>query len=182
MGFMGKDLMTIFTASDFEKFFRYENGYLFWKNNPRNRKIIGKKAGTRTEYGYLKIALHGKMHFASRVIWIIHHGEIPRGMFIDHIDGNKINNKIENLRLANRSNNMANSKKLYRGKIPSSKYKGVRPYFRKFKSAIRVNKKHIYLGSFVSEKQAAIAYDNAAVKYFGKFAKTNKMIYPKDFL
>ena len=94
-----------------------------------------------------------------------------KGMDIDHINGNKLDCRRENLRFANRSQNTAN--KRYQGK--SSKYKGV-CYHKcaKFWTAkITVNYKQIGLGSFKQEKLAAEAYDEAAKKYFGEFARLN---------
>jgi len=90
---------------------------------------------------------------------------------VDHIDGNSLDNREQNLRICSRSQNQAN-RKLQKG---TSKYKGVCWYkkYEKWEASIRVNNKNIHLGYFENELDAAAAYDLAALKYFDEFAKTN---------
>jgi hypothetical protein len=91
---------------------------------------------------------------------------------IDHRDGNSMNNLIENLRPATHSQNNCNVPKR---KNTTSHYKGV--YFdkkrKRWRVYIKFNKKKIYLGTFESEIDAALAYDRAAKKYQGEFARLN---------
>ena len=97
---------------------------------------------------------------------------------VDHINHNGLDNRRENMRICSQSENLRNRNK---SENLSSKYKGV--YFsrhaQKFKAQIqwKKNKKHIskYLGYFDSEESAAIAYNVAAKKYFGEFAKLNEI-------
>lgn len=103
----------------------------------------------------------------------------PLNMMVDHINGNGLDNRKENLRICTRSNNLMNSSK------PKSKatsqYKGVHklklknPNWKCWRSEIRLNKKAIYVGLFNTEKEAALAYNEAAKKYFGEYAKLNKV-------
>lgn len=91
---------------------------------------------------------------------------------IDHIDGNGLNNTRANLRPATTSQNMWNSP---RRQDNTSGFKGV-SYFRNdalWFAQIVVNRKTIYLGSFRDKLDAARAYDEAAVLYFGEFARPN---------
>lgn len=93
------------------------------------------------------------------------------GMIVDHADRDKLNNRRSNLRVCNYSQNGAN-----RSFKRTNKYslKGItRTSSGKFAAQIVVHKKNIYLGSFDSPELAAMAYDRAAVKHFGRFAKTN---------
>lgn len=69
----------------------------------RKDEIAGYKDGH-----YWTIVLHKKKYVLHRIIWEIHNGVIPEGMFIDHIDGDKYNNKIENLRVVSRFGNARN--------------------------------------------------------------------------
>lgn len=82
--------------------------------NSWNSRLAGKRAGTLSHKGYYdcQIAYKGtiKSYKLHRLIYEFHHGEIPNGMQIDHIDGNVSNNKIENLRLAEHGQNRSNSK------------------------------------------------------------------------
>ena len=92
---------------------------------------------------------------------------------VDHIDGNKINNTILNLRWVNRSQNMMNSRK--RMTNASSTYKGVTFDKRtgKWKVGITVNKNRIHLGYFENEKDAAREYNEACEQYHCEFAQLN---------
>lgn len=107
---------------------------------------------------------------------LLMHREIvkpPLGMDIDHINGNKLDNRRSNLRIATRSENMRNSKKRIDN---SSGFKGVVFYKRdkNWRAYIKINYKQIHLGYFDTAMKAARAYDNAAILYSGIFAKTNE--------
>jgi hypothetical protein len=93
----------------------------------------------------------------------------------DHIDGNGLNNQRSNLRLCTSTGNNRSQRKR---KAHSSKYKGVCWHRRSHKwiSRIRAGKTRIHLGCFDSEIEGAKAYDDAALKYHGRFALTNKML------
>jgi hypothetical protein len=95
----------------------------------------------------------------------------PEGMEVDHIDHDGLNNQRSNLRVATRSQNAANIV-ANRG---VSKFRGVTFLKRngKWRSAIRVNGKYIYLGSYKAETDAAHAYDTAAREYHREFAQLN---------
>lgn len=97
--------------------------------------------------------------------------QTPKGFDTDHINGNKLDNRRENLRISSRSENNMNQKKT-RG---VSKYKGVcwHKQRSKWKAEIKLNGIKKHLGLFTSEEAAAEAYDQAAKELFGNFAKTN---------
>lgn len=98
--------------------------------------------------------------------------DIPEGMEVDHKNGNRADNRRWNLRICTRSQNNHNQKKT-RG---VSKYKGVTwDKNRKLWSALIRNGKVINLGRFELEIEAALAYNKAANKFFGKFARLNKV-------
>lgn len=96
----------------------------------------------------------------------------PTGKFVDHINGDTLDNRRENLRLCDNKQNTWNQKIRSTNK---SGYKGV--YWRntrnKWISGLRVNGKWLYLGSFTEAKDAAKAYDNKAKELFGEFARLN---------
>jgi hypothetical protein len=94
------------------------------------------------------------------------------GSVVDHINGNTMDNSRLNLRICTQSQNAKNRSKST--KSASSKYKGVH-WHRGWMASIRVNYKRIYLGVFKTEEAAAMAYNNAAVRYHGEFAKVNQL-------
>lgn len=103
----------------------------------------------------------------------------PDNMEIDHKNHNTLDNRKTNLRIVTKSKNHMNEKKArtYKGKITSSIYKGVsfNKQTKKWHCAITLNGHLIYLGYFTHEKNAAIAYNTAAKKYFGNYAHLNKI-------
>lgn len=100
--------------------FEYRDGGLYWKQ-PGKRRTVGKRSGSVGFPGYRRISWKGKLCLEHRLIWEYFHG-VPPTNHIDHIDGNKSNNSISNLREATKIENGAN-----RGKQKNNKsgYKGV---------------------------------------------------------
>lgn len=94
----------------------------------------------------------------------------PNDMEIDHIDGNGLNNQKENLRICTRSENMRNRDKQADN---LSGYKGVYKKDNRYRAQITVEGKQIYLGSYQNIEDAVKAYNEASIKYHGKFSKTN---------
>jgi len=102
----------------------------------------------------------------------------PKDQFVDHIDGDTLNNTRPNLRIVTARQNTINSRKIRNiNKIfPSSVFKGVTKRERgitAFESHITVNGKYKYLGRYKLEIDAARSYDKAALKYFGEYARLN---------
>lgn len=94
----------------------------------------------------------------------------PAGMEVDHINGNGLDNRRENLRNCTHAENKRNNKRYSNN---SSGYIGVDRNKGKWRAYIQVNKKWIHLGYFSDPIDAAHAYDNAAEKYHGQYANTN---------
>lgn len=99
--------------------------------------------------------------------------DTPIGLEVDHINGNTLDNRLVNLRnCLKRQNNMNCSKK----RKASSKFKGVTKHNEKWwRARLTFNGKLIQLGLFLNEREAAAAYNTAAVKYFGEYAYLNKL-------
>jgi hypothetical protein len=89
------------------KSFEYRDGYLYWKVKNSPVINIGDQAGWKT-HEYMRNTINGKMIYQHRIIFAMHHGYFPD--CIDHIDGDKSNNKIENLRASTKSQNGMNRK------------------------------------------------------------------------
>lgn len=150
------------TTVPWEDYFTYGSGSLYWKISPPTCRVkAGDLAGCLGNTGYIRVTLEGVEYMAHRIIYEIHFGPIPEGCQIDHIDGNKSNNNLENLRLASRTENSYNRDK---NKNNSSGYKGVHFCNRdkRYKAQIALEKKRKHLGSFKSAEEAYEAYLKAA--------------------
>ena len=105
----------ILQNTDLHSLFEYRDGALYWKSaNGRPSgsggiSKVGKRAGGFDARGYLCLKINNIQVKLHRVIFMMHHGFLPE--IIDHIDGNKSNNTIENLRAATPLENTLNSKK-----------------------------------------------------------------------
>ena len=164
---------------DLHKFLSYDplTGKLRWK--PRevdvkgwNKKYANKEAFTADNgEGYRCGAIMGESLKAHWVVWALHYGAwCPKQ--IDHIDGDKSNNAIGNLRMASHSENQRNKGK---NKNNSSGFKGVswREDRQKWYASIGVDGKQKNLGYFDNKEDAAIARDVASKKYHGDFSVMN---------
>lgn len=93
------------------------------------------------------------------------------GLEIDHINGNGLDNRRENLRVVTRQENKRGFRR--KNKSLSSRFRGVCRYRKKWQAGIKVAGRRIHLGHYVNEIAAARAYDRAAKEFFGKFASPN---------
>ena len=96
----------------------------------------------------------------------------PKGMVVDHINHDGLDNRKKNLRICSHSENNRYCRKSYVGNL----YKGVSLLRGRWQVNIRANNRSIYLGIYDSQEDAARVYDEAALKYHGEFAMTNKML------
>lgn len=152
--------------------FYYSGGKLYNKVSRGSAKKDN-EAGYTAEDGYRRVRVDGQYHYIHRLTWhLLTCKEVPEDLFIDHIDGNRLNNHIENLRLATSLENQYNKARQANG---TSQYKGV--WFDAvkgfWKASIRLDGKRYYIGQFESEIAAAIAYDKLAIEIQGEFAKPN---------
>jgi hypothetical protein len=120
--------------------------------------------GTRIGYisgGYDQCSIDYQRYKVHRLVWMWHYGEFPNG-HIDHIDGNKLNNKIENLREATDAQNVQNQRKAR----ASNKLgiQGVCKQNNKYRASIHLNYKKIHLGYFDTPEKAHQKYLDAKRK------------------
>lgn len=124
-------------------------------------------------WGYFVIRVNKKQYLAHRLVWLYMTGEFPK-LNIDHKNGNKSDNSWSNLREATNQQNEANKPI---GAKNTSGHKGAfwHKRHKKWLSQIKVGGKNIHLGTFKTKEEAALAYNEAAIKYFGEFAWLNKV-------
>lgn len=135
-----------------------ETGSLVWQSRScRYHTVkIGSELGTINDGGYRKTQINGKMLLVHRLIFLLKKGYLPK--YIDHIDGNKLNNKIENLKDATTRENCGNRKSHRNGKLVGASFKAET---NKWCSRIYFNKKEYHLGYFNTEKEAHKKYIKA---------------------
>lgn len=128
---------------------------------------IGQKAGGIDAHGYHRIYHKGRLYMSHRIAWALYHGEWPKGT-IDHINSNKTDNRICNLRVCSSADNMKN-RAPYSGKV----FKGVYRTPTGWRSLIVSGGKSHYCGSFKCIGKALKAYDEKAKELHGEYAKLN---------
>jgi hypothetical protein len=155
------------TKDEVQEFFEYKDGVLYWKKNQSNIKS-GAIAGNQRQDGYIDIGFKGKLIRAHRLIWLMHHGYMPE--FLDHINGVRNDNRLENLRVATRTQNQMNLKKRIDN---SSGCSGVfwNKQRNKWAARIQINKKAKHIGLFSTIEDAIVARKIAEQKLFGEFAR-----------
>jgi len=142
----------------------------WWQWNP---KFAGKPAGSRHNGArgkiYWCIRLTGSIYLAHRMAWLLAYGVDPWPDEIDHIDGDPMNNRIANLRIATRSQQSSNSRRQVQGTIAG--VKGVTPNGRSngYDARITVNGTTHYIGHYPSIEEAAEARRKAAIRLHGAF-------------
>lgn len=145
-----------------------ENGRLIRKKALHNRPA-GEPVGTLRKDGYYQMGMKRERHLLHRVIYYMATGDNPDGMYIDHINGNRGDNRPENLRKVTIVQNLQ-----HRSKAPSSNKSGHRnvswnSYWRRWQVSVTVDGKRIQR-SFHDLEQAAACAAELRQKHFGEYA------------
>lgn len=148
------------SIASLREWFDYDPSTGIFRRNKRSRNQVeaGAVAGTPDGKGYLRIKILGRHYLAHRLAWLWVHGEWPH-LFIDHVDRDRSNNRIANLRLATASQNATN-----RGLRPIGENVpriGGGVSRERFRARITIDGKNIHLGSFETEGEAWAAYERA---------------------
>lgn len=102
--------MSAVTQQQVQSLFDYKDGKLFWKENRARGKVkAGNEAGCLSTRGYHRLMIEYKEYSTHRIIFLHQHGYLPK--IVDHIDGNTLNNHIENLRESDSQSNQYNRRK-----------------------------------------------------------------------
>ena len=137
-------------------------GKLYWKKAPSNRCKVGEEAGTLNDNGYRIVYFNGARHRGHRLIWLMHTGSFPT-LQIDHINGIRDDNRIENLREVTNRENSYNLKKPR--SFGTSGYLGVtKTPCNRYMAQIVADGRYYYLGNHATPEEAHAAYLEAKRK------------------
>ncbi|CAB4153969.1 putative NHN endonuclease [uncultured Caudovirales phage] len=150
-----------------QEMFFYDGGILYRKKNCSKGRANA-PIGWVEKSGYWATSVCGTTFRLHRLVWQFHNGNCPP--LLDHIDGNKNNNAIENLRLATVTQNNANRKV---SKFNKLGLKGVCFERGKYKANIKINGRTHHLGYFNNSEDAYGVYCKKAKEIYGEFAWTN---------
>lgn len=158
------DVKDIYSYLDYD----LKTGIFVWKVKTKTSNL-GDVAGNANWRGYVSIWIAGKQYYAHRLAWAFCNGSWPIGD-IDHINEDKSDNRISNLRVASRSENMFNRSC---NKNNTSGMKGVVfcKATNRWRAQMMVNKKSVNIGRFKTKEAAANAYMLKAKEIMGEFAK-----------
>lgn len=159
------------TAEELLAAFSYDpsTGDLCWKIRPANNVKVGVPIRAINTSGYYHVGFRRKVYTVHRLVWLMTHGEWPE-LEIDHINLDKLDNRLENLRLATKGQNLTNIPK---GCGLTSQYKGVcwKKSNNCWTAQISHNGKCHWLGHFDNEYDAHLAYCEAAKLLKGEYAR-----------
>lgn len=147
-------------------------GVFRWRRAPNGAQKCGEIAGrVHAETGYRTIFVLGRSYTAGRLAWWFVHNEWPQHD-IDHENRNRGDDRIDNLRIATRTQN-ARNRKCRRENATALKGVSLHKQSQRWRARIKVGEKNWSLGLFASPEAAARAYDAAATQHFGEFAHLN---------
>ena len=149
------------------------DGTLFWKKGRRGRQQSKEAFSTKDTHGYKKGMFNGTRLLAHRVVWALHHGSWPK-QWLDHINNDRTDNRIENLREVDAT--LSNHNRVY--KQPFG-YRGVsmHPLSSRYKAVAYKDGKRYYLGTFDTAEEAARERDKKVFELYGSDGLLN---FPKS--
>lgn len=153
------------TQEKLKALFEYKDGSLIWKAEALPPNLVARWANRAAHnnngFGYIRVTIKGQRFLLHRLMWVWHYGDIPPNLEIDHIDGNRRNNQIENLRLVTRSQNSRNAARRTDNKSGRC---GVHwnKESKRWQSLIQdTNKQQVFLGTYDTFKEAVAAREKA---------------------
>jgi len=155
-----------FTKENLQALFNYANGNLYWKER-KGRRMAGMLAGTNSHH-YHQICINYVLYRTHRLVWAYHYGASAHT--IDHANGNSFDNRIENLRECDDSQNQHNSR------LPKSNTSGIKgvdwcKQKQKWRGRIAVDGLEIHVGFFTTIDEAKEAMSATRAKLHGLFAR-----------
>lgn len=173
---MTKPTSQTLTAERLRELLDYDpaTGHFQWKRSLKGGVRAGDLAGCSSDSGggreYKRIRVDGRLYYAHRLAWLYVCGEWPPNQ-IDHKNGQS--DSISNLRAATSTENLGNTRKRSDN---TSGFKGVSRHKSGWQVHVWRERKLVFRGLFGTAREGGIAYDEAATKFHGEFAKTNKAL------
>lgn len=159
------------TQADLRIRMDYRNGELYWRRAENPKIKLDTPAGYINNHGYRRIRIDKNIYAAHALTWLYHYGELPKG--VDHINHDRRDNRIENLRVCTPQQNSLNMRP---DRIRStSKYKGVSwdATRHRWMASLCVARVAVLRQRYASELLAALAYDRAVREWAGDYAVLN---------
>jgi hypothetical protein len=151
---------------DFNKVFSYREGNLYWAKKASDKVVVGNLAGWVKGNGYRLVSVNKIILPVHHVVWHMFNGSfIDENLDLDHINGDRLDNHIENLRAVTRSDNLMNKS----GYGKTSPYRGV---YKLPSGKFCVKFRRDYLGSYDTEEEAAEVWNKHALK-FSSYTRLN---------
>lgn len=163
-----------------------EAGLMTWNHRPNHhfkgqaRSWNARRAGTpvsvalsKNESGrlYRMVPLNGTKWMYNRILWTYFNGDIPKGMQVDHINGDSLDDRLDNYRLATHAQNVHNSKlRAGASGLPGANRVSNKYSKKKWSSAILINGKRVFLGYFETPEEASKCYLKKVSETRGEFA------------
>lgn len=156
------------TQAQLQLLFHYDpNTGVFTREINHGKSKKGSTPTGLSPGGYLRISIKNRYYMAHRLAWLYVNGEWPNSI-IDHINCNKLDNRLCNLREANRSQNAMNVY-IYKNNISSFKGVGFHKATGKFRARCQANKKRVFIGYFDTAEEANEAYKAFANTHHGDY-------------
>lgn len=126
-----------------------------------NKCLVGKPAGCLSPDGYIRVSVNNCLYLAHRIIWAMHDNNFDERMLIDHVDGDRSNNRLENLRPLSHQDNLRAYNK---AKLRSNYGIWWRKDIKKWRAGLKVNGRSVFLGQFAKRSQAKKAVQEHLAK------------------
>jgi hypothetical protein len=156
------------TKERVDELLEYRDGKLYWKTDTQFSKRKGKEAGCERDGGYVVVGIDRTLYRAHRLIFLLFNGYVPK--YVDHVNGDPRDNRIENLREVDAAQNRWNSVHQCRSQTGHKNVNKTR--YGKYEVKLMRNYENHYVGVFETLDEAVAAADKAREALHGDYARS----------